>query len=297
MILRGFPQQELAWAHKYLDLSSNEETVKEYRGDYDFELSQEGQGYDLHFYYRYLPPTCKVGDYDIFHLLVCLIPYEGMPKNTPQLHPVLLTNIALNTHQFLDYPSSDRQGSEASFNLVREWLAKCNSSHECRPLLPRSTPFRPTRLLYVGTADNFEDIFLSESETFPQDAKYVTLSHCWGSNPIISLQKDLVSAFKKNIPWNQLPLSIQDALVVTRKLKIKFLWIDSLCIIQDDEEDWLRESMLMAEVYSHSYLNLAAAASSDSSGGLAYARLGVPGEALGTKSVQFYQISALLGMQ
>src|SRR5271156_5317100 len=82
-ILRGFPQQELAWAHKYLDLPSNEETVEEYRGDYDFELSQEGQGYDLHFYYRYLPPTCEVGNYDIFHLLVCLIPYEGMPKNTP----------------------------------------------------------------------------------------------------------------------------------------------------------------------------------------------------------------------
>lgn len=79
-ILRGFPQQELVWAHKYLNLASNEGTVEEYRGDCDFELSQEGQGYDLHFYYRYLPPTCEVGDYDIFHLLVCLIPYEGMPK-------------------------------------------------------------------------------------------------------------------------------------------------------------------------------------------------------------------------
>lgn len=87
-ILRGFPQQELAWAHKYLDLASNEGTAGEYRGDYEFELSQEGQGYELHFYYRYLPPTCEVGDYDIFHLLVCLIPYEGMPKNIPQLHPV-----------------------------------------------------------------------------------------------------------------------------------------------------------------------------------------------------------------
>jgi hypothetical protein len=133
----------------------------------------------------------------------------------------------------LDYASSDRQGSEASLNLVREWLAKCNSSHECRPLLPRSTPFRPTRLLHVGAADDFEDIFLSESKTFPQDAKYIALSHCWGSNPIISLQKGLVSAFKKNIPWNQLPLSFQDALVVTRKLNIKFLWIDSLCIYPD----------------------------------------------------------------
>lgn len=79
-ILRGFPQQELAWAREYLDLASNEGTVEAHRGDYEFEPSQEGQGYELHFYYRYLPPTCEVGDYDIFHLLVCLIPYEGMPK-------------------------------------------------------------------------------------------------------------------------------------------------------------------------------------------------------------------------
>ena len=87
-ILRGFPQQELAWARRYLDLGSDEGTVVEYRGDYRFELFQEGQGYELHFYYRYLPPTCKAGDYDIFHLRVCLIPYEGMPRNTRQLRPV-----------------------------------------------------------------------------------------------------------------------------------------------------------------------------------------------------------------
>ena len=97
----------------------------------------------------------------------------------------------------------------------------------------RSRPFRPTRLLYVGITDGFEDMFLSESEVFPHETKYVTLSHCWGSNPILSLQKDLVSAFKKSVPWDQLPLSFQDAVVVTRKLQIKFLWIDSLCMYLD----------------------------------------------------------------
>src|SRR3989440_1458482 len=68
-LLRGFPQQELAWAHKYLDRAFNEGIVEECRGAYGFELSQEAQGHDLHFYYRYLPPTYEVGDYDLFDLL------------------------------------------------------------------------------------------------------------------------------------------------------------------------------------------------------------------------------------
>lgn len=120
----------------------------------------------------------------------------------------------------------------------------------------------------MGNAVNFEDLRLCESDDVPQDAEYVTLSHCWGLNPLVKLKNRLLSAFKRIIPWKELPLSFQEAIVVTRKLKIQFLWIDSLCIIQDDEEDWLRESMLMADIYSNSYLNLAAAASSNSHGGL-----------------------------
>lgn len=72
----------------------------------------------------------------------------------------------------------------------------------------------------------------------------------------------------RKIPIKTLPRTFQDAIVVTRKLEIKYLWIDSLCIIQDSSIDWQKESSLMGKVYSHAFCTLAASASLDCHGGL-----------------------------
>jgi hypothetical protein len=59
---------------------------------------------------------------------------------------------------------------------------------------------------------------------------------------------------------------------VARKLHVRYLWIDSLCIIQDDTEDWRTESLRMDQVYKNALLNIAATAASDSRRGLFYSR-------------------------
>ena len=69
------------------------------------------------------------------------------------------------------------------------------------------------------------------------------------------------------IPIDDLPKTFRDAVRITRELGERFLWIDSLCIIQDYEEDWAREAAMMAEIYSHSYCTLAALSSNDSTEG------------------------------
>ena len=71
--------------------------------------------------------------------------------------------------------------------------------------------------------------------------------------------------WKKNIPFEQLPQSFKDAVSITRGLGIQYLWIDSLCIIQDDVSDWETESSRMASVFSCSWLNLAITYAADSS--------------------------------
>jgi len=76
----------------------------------------------------------------------------------------------------------------------------------------------------------------------------------------------------QGIEWSDLPPLFQDAMAITRKLGIQYLWIDSLCIIQDDDEDWNEQATQMSQVYSGSYLNLAAAAAPDSSHPLCDAR-------------------------
>lgn len=51
-----------------------------------------------------------------------------------------------------------------------------------------------------------------------------------------------------------LPQTFQDAIAVTHNLTIRYLWVDSLCIIQDDPQDWQRESSRMASIYGNAYL-------------------------------------------
>jgi len=76
-----------------------------------------------------------------------------------------------------------------------------------------------------------------------------------------------LNAFKTNIPWGCLTATFRDAITICRRLGIYFLWIDSLCIIQDSDEDWKDQAGQMADIYENAYLTLAATKSRDGSGG------------------------------
>jgi hypothetical protein len=104
--------------------------------------------------------------------------------------------------------------------------------------------------------------------TAPEEtAHYMTLSHCWGIKPVIRTTKATIQSYLTRLPIASLPNTFRDAVTVTRALGIRYLWIDSLCIIQDDANDWERESAVMGQIYACSYLTIAASASKDSSGG------------------------------
>jgi hypothetical protein len=95
---------------------------------------------------------------------------------------------------------------------------------------------------------------------------YMTLSHCWGNSvDMIKTTKRNLASQKISIGWNDLPQVFKDAIELARSLDCQWIWIDSLCIIQNDENDWKGESAKMAEIYSNSLLNIAATSSSTSS--------------------------------
>jgi len=97
---------------------------------------------------------------------------------------------------------------------------------------------------------------------------YATLSHCWGNLKILILKNDNIYLFKHHIPLDELCKTFRDAVTVARQLEIKYLWIDSLCIIQDDEADWQIEASRMASIYGNAVVNLAAAHAKNGSFGL-----------------------------
>jgi hypothetical protein len=64
-----------------------------------------------------------------------------------------------------------------------------------------------------------------------------------------------------------LPQTIQDAITVSKKLRIKHIWVDALCLIQDSTEDWEKESARMASVYQNAFVTIAATSASASDQG------------------------------
>ena len=107
-------------------------------------------------------------------------------------------------------------------------------------------------------------------ETKGQIEKYCALSHCWGPPGKMSVRtlKTNITSYLEEIPITELPRSFREAIEIVNGVGIEYLWIDSLCIVQDDNQDWHSQSLKMDQVYRGASLVLYAAGSSDPSQGL-----------------------------
>jgi hypothetical protein len=149
----------------------------------------------------------------------------------------------------------------------------CNAHSRCKfipssdPVPPQGNPHTdlPTRVLYVGTSDSEVRLFISKGAK----GKYATLSHRWGNRETIACTTTAnLDNRTSGIPLDSLSQMFRDAISVTRRLGLSYLWIDSLCILQDSREDWERESATMGDVYGRSEFTISAVASEDGSSGL-----------------------------
>ncbi|KAL9607138.1 MAG: hypothetical protein Q9167_007921 [Letrouitia subvulpina] len=103
--------------------------------------------------------------------------------------------------------------------------------------------------------------------------KYAALSHCWGGQGSFKLQTSNLSSLTKGIQVDQLPKTFQDAIQVCKYLRIQFLWIDSLCILQDSKDDWRKNAAAMYDFYHNSEVTLFALDAANSDGGLSLNRI------------------------
>ncbi|KAI4865735.1 HET-domain-containing protein [Hypoxylon rubiginosum] len=163
-------------------------------------------------------------------------------------------------------PSVDLEpdtGCSKYLSQMKGWIDSCNEKHAlCQS---RLSEWLPTRVLDVSREPG--RVFLYEPDEADK-GPYVALSHCWGGAVPIMTTAKTIDSFKAGIPLDAFPRTFQDAIFVTQQIQCRFLWIDSLCIIQDDTEDWKNEASRMADVYGNSYVTVAAAASINSRGGL-----------------------------
>ena len=139
------------------------------------------------------------------------------------------------------------------FSLGRSWIRECVEVHEeCRH--PQESQL-PPRIIDVGQADGSEMPRLVLCDGGVGD--FATLSHCWGDSKPMVTDSTTFEAHIKGIPYASLPKTFQHAVIATRELGLKYLWIDSLCIIQDSQEDWERHCSKMPEIYRNSMVTIA----------------------------------------
>lgn len=102
--------------------------------------------------------------------------------------------------------------------------------------------------------------------------EYIALSHYWGGGVPVRTTGETLFERQEVLSFESLPKSFQDAVVVTRDLGIRYLWIDALCIAQNDREDWEIESGNMAAIYKNAFVVIGADMSKDSYGGFLQGR-------------------------
>jgi hypothetical protein len=159
-------------------------------------------------------------------------------------------------------------GSLVNLDLAAKWLRNCLNDHDCCFPKSQSHSALPLRVLDIGAEDNC-GMLLSEGKG--RLGSYATISYCWGQStqlPRHCTTIDNIEDRKQRINPSILPQTFTDAISVCRRLGIRFLWVDSMCIIQENDDDWNDQAKQMAEIYSGAILNISAASGNDSNAGL-----------------------------
>ncbi|KAI8960731.1 HET-domain-containing protein [Daldinia sp. FL1419] len=155
------------------------------------------------------------------------------------------------------------KGDEVDF--ARALLNGCRRNHpECRVTEDNSPPEMPTRVLDIGESPGWTR--LVQTQHLGLREPYLALSYCWGPNVrhTVELTDQNFTTFLELIDESILTKTHQECIAIARQLGIRYVWIDSLCIIQGNLEDWIYESERMAEVYGNAALTIIAGRAADS---------------------------------
>ena len=184
-------------------------------------------------------------------------------------------------------PIARYPGSSANLVRISSWLNNCQEHHNCKTMLG----VMPTRLIEItGTWENIS-LRLRQTEELGR-VPFAALSYCWGGEqPMKCLSSNIVS-YGTVIPFEKQPPTIKDAAKVCQGMRLQYLWIDALCIIQDDSNDKSVEIAKMTSIYGSATVTIVAARSSSATDGFLEERFPGPREGA---NVSYRCIDGVLG--
>lgn len=174
--------------------------------------------------------------------------------------------------------SNTPQGLQRILQAAKEWLLICRNGHVgCSNSASSEKHVLPTRLIDVGSQveERMPRLHITSQDT--RDIEYAALSYAWGGDHtnFTKTTASNLDDMRRQLPWDKLSKTVQDAIIITRGLGLKYLWVDALCILQKEKindvqhmEDWSIEAARFASYYQNAVLTIAATGSESSSRGL-----------------------------
>ncbi|KAH7391162.1 heterokaryon incompatibility protein-domain-containing protein [Phaeosphaeria sp. MPI-PUGE-AT-0046c] len=150
----------------------------------------------------------------------------------------------------------DHTGSKVNLELAKIWLQECQLTHDkCAASQPRKAHSNlPSRLIDILDP---EKPYILEVEEHLDHDDYLTLSYCWGHGKRLLNTLHSKESFQQGLPMDdRLPLTFREAFQVTRALGYQYIWIDALCILQDDPLDLQKEMTKMGDIYQNSAITI-----------------------------------------
>lgn len=167
-------------------------------------------------------------------------------------------------------PITGDTSSPETCEQIRTWLNTCKNEHtECK--VSSRNPLLPTRLIYLDMSRDSSLSHMGNTSLQPRlistdgreysDCRYITLSYRWPEDFPIEAKstRENIREQMRGLNTSRLPQMFNDVFQIAVKTGISYVWIDSLCILQDDPKDWSREAALMAHVYQYAEFTVAAA--------------------------------------
>lgn len=155
-------------------------------------------------------------------------------------------------------------GDERMWVFLRECLRTCVKQHDaCESAQDRN--WSPKRLLRLVQPERQECYLqLVDTSVHKPTSRYVTVSHCWGTKRPLCTTSENVDSHRQRIGIGELPKTFQQCVVVAKELDIHYIWIDSLCILQDETSDWAQQAEIMDKIYENALFTIAVVSSRDS---------------------------------
>ncbi|RAQ50242.1 hypothetical protein AFGD_012084 [Aspergillus flavus] len=150
--------------------------------------------------------------------------------------------------------------SEQAYSVINTWMDSCINDHQMQCADASQSPLLPTRVIDVSPVGLDAGLVCLRDDRNKVDraARYVALSHCWGKCIPFATTTENLEDRKREVRIEDMSQVFQEAVLITRRLGIRYLWIDTLCIVQNDQHDWEVEASRMAKVYMDAFVVIGA---------------------------------------